>query len=258
MAEENENKPVETPVEPQGAGGNEGGAPDKTLIGAENQGKSEGEMTKEQGNSSLIGGDEGLNPQNGGLKSPEGDTGSETPLTKDAFLASLAFTEDMGKDEKGEALKPNKEFVEPFVPVFQKLGLKPEQAGELVTAYAKIEREAVAKAEEAAKKAQAEAEEAWKKQRTELRAQAVKELSQEDLVYANRAMDSLKKDDPVFYKTVQQSVLGVHPAFLKLCAMAGRRVADDSLPKPAGVGGGAQKTRGQILFAEEIRAGNAR
>lgn len=258
MAEENVEKPVETPVETPVAGGNEGGAPDETLIGAENQGKSEGETTKEQGNSSLIGGDEGLNPQNGELSEGQSDTGSETPLTKDAFLASLAFSEDLGKDEKGEALKPNKEFLEPFVPVFQKLGLKPEQAGELVTAYAKIERDALAKAEEAAKKAQAEADAAWKKQRTELRAQAVKELSQEDLVYANRAMDSLKKDDPTFYKAVQQSVLGVHPAFLKLCAMAGRRVADDSLPKPAGVGGGAQKTRGQILFAEEIRAGNAR
>lgn len=251
MAEENVEKPIETPIEPQGAGGNEGGAPDETLIGAESQGKSEGEVTESQGSETLIG-------EKSDVNSPEGETGSETPLTKDAFLASLAFTEDMGKDENGEALKPNKEFLEPFVPVFQKLGLKPEQAGELVTAYAKIEREALVKAEEAAKKAQAEADAAWKKQRTELRAQAMKDLTQEDLVYANRAMDSLKKDDPTFYKAVQQSVLGVHPAFLKLCAMAGRRVADDSLPKPAGVGGGAQKTRGQILFAEEIRAGNAR
>lgn len=251
MAEENVDKPVETPVETPVEGGNEGGAPGETLIGDESKGEAGGDGT-------LIGDENGLDPQKGGLNEGQSDTGSEKPLDSDAFLASLAFSEDLGKDEKGEALKPNKEFVKPFVPVFQKLGLKPEQAGELVTAYAKIERETLAKAEEAAKKAQAEADAAWKKQRTELRAQAVKELSQEDLVYANRAMDSLKKDDPTFYKTVQQSVLGVHPAFLKLCAMAGRRVADDSLPKPAGVGGGAQKTRGQILFAEEIRAGNAR
>lgn len=251
MAEENGDKPLETPVETPVAGGNEGGASGETLIGTENQGKSGTEVTENQGSETLIG-------ENRGLNSPEGDTGSDKPLDSEAFLASLAFTEDLGKDEQGEALKPNKEFLEPFVPVFQKLGLKPEQAGELVTAYAKMEREALAKAEEAAKKAQAEADAAWKKQRTELRAQAVKDLTQEDLAYANRAMDSLKKDDPVFYKSVQQSVLGVHPTFLKLCAMAGRRVADDSLPKPAGVGGGAQKTRGQILFAEEIKAGNAR
>lgn len=147
------------------------------------------------------------------------------------------------------------EALKPFAPVMRELGLNPEQASKLVTAYAKFEMAQGKAAQEAAEKAEAEAQKTLLAKRDELKAQAQKSLSEEDLAYANRAMASLGKEDPVFYKMVQTSLLGVHPCFLKLCAMAGRRTADDSIPHPGGVGGGAQKSPGQILFGEAIKNG---
>lgn len=184
----------------------------------------------------------------------DGEAGVEKPLSEEEWIEKVSFTEEIGKDAEGKPVVVDKGFLKQFAPVLREVGLGPEQASKLVTVYAKLEKELYEKGEAARKAEEAE----FKARRDALRAESVKTLSQEDLAFANRAMDTLKKDDPTFYKTVQASVLGVHPSFLKLCAMAGRRVSDDTLPKPAGVGGGAQKTRGQILFADEIRAGNAR
>lgn len=204
---------------------------------------------------SLISGGKGEGGGEDGEKAPAvGEEGVEKQLSEEEWIEKVSFTEEIGKDAEGKPVVVDKGFLKQFAPVLREVGLGPEQASKLVTVYAKLEKELYEKGEAARKAEEAE----FKARRDAFRAESVKTLSQEDLDYANRAMDTLKKDDPTFYKTVQASVLGVHPSFLKLCAMAGRRVSDDTLPKPAGVGGGAQKTRGQILFADEIRAGNAR
>lgn len=257
--------------EPTGAGGGDGGAPQP--------GGSEGNPAPDGGNGEGNDGDEGLppegslitqpkdgekqgepaqNPANGDdgkpkQGEPDGKNGQE--LTEEAWLGKIAFTEELGKTEKGEPIAPNVEALKPFAPVMRELGLNPEQASKLVTAYAKFEMAQGKAAQEAAEKAEAEAQKTLLAKRDELKAQAQKSLSEEDLAYANRAMASLGKEDPVFYKMVQTSLLGVHPCFLKLCAMAGRRTADDSIPHPGGVGGGAQKSPGQILFGEAIKNG---
>lgn len=179
-------------------------------------------------------------------------------MTEEEWLAKIAFTEEIGKDDKGNPLAPNAESLKTFAPILREIGLDPEKASKLVTAYAKIEADQAKAQAEEAQKAEKEAKAALLAKRDELKAQAKKDMTADDLAYANRAMERLGKEDPVFYKMVQTSLLGVHPCFLKLCAMAGRRVADDTIPHPNGVGGGAQRSRAEILFGAEAKQGLVR
>lgn len=200
----------------------------------------------------------GETPPDGEAKpDPKAGEGEAVPeeLSEEDWLAKVSFTEALGKGEKGEPLALNREAVKPFVPVLRELGLDPAGASKLVTAYAKIEAEQTRAREAAAEQERKAAEEALLAKRDELRAQAQKALTEDDLAFANRAMASIGKEDPVFYKMVQTSLLGVHPCFLRLCAMAGRRTADDTIPRPNGVGGGAQRSRAEILFGAEMQRG---
>lgn len=248
-------EPAPTPASEDNGGGNpptggEGGEGDEGL----------------PADGSLIGGgkpDEGK-PGEGGEPAPGGTEpkkeGEPAPveMTEDEWLSKVAFTEEIGKDEKGNPLAPNVESLKTFAPILREIGLDPEKASKLVTAYAKIEAEQAKAQAEAAQKAEKEAKAALFAKRDELKAQAKKDMTADDLAYANRAMERLGKEDPVFYKMVQTSLLGVHPCFLKLCAMAGRRVADDTIPHPNGVGGGAQRSRAEILFGAEAKQGLVR
>lgn len=241
-----------------GAAGAENGSaqPENTENGAETGAEETGDEGLEPGKS-LIGDESGSADGNSTENAENGSAGESTALSDEEWMGKVAFVEDMGKDEKGEAVAVNGDFLKPFVPVLREIGLSPEQASKLVTAYAKIERaqgEEAAKARETAEK---EAQSVLLKKRDELRAASKKELGEADLAYANRAMDEIKKGDPVFYRMVQTSLLGVHPGFLKLCAMAGKRLADDGLPNPSGVGGGARKSPGEMLFGDAIKNGYA-
>lgn len=191
----------------------------------------------------------------------EGGEGSDTEfssLSDVDWMGKIALSEEFRKGDGGAEYEINKDFLAPFVPVMREMGLTPEQAGKLVEVYAKLENEDRAKAKTSAEEAEKAAKEALLAKRDELRAESKKTLGDAELAFANRAMDFIKKDDPVFYKMVQTSLLGVHPGFLRLCAMAGRRVADDGLPNPSGVGGGARKTPGEMLFGDAIREGLAK
>lgn len=245
-------------------GGDAGNAPQNGASGVPAEGGEgdkgdKGDEGLDPGASLIGGGGDGGKPADGGQKAGEPAPPADPApvLSDEEYAGKIAFTEDMGKDEKGEAVKVNGEFVKPFVPVLKEFGLSPEQASKLVTLYAKIERAQGEKAREAAEDAEKEAREALLKKRDELRAESKKALGEADLAFANRAMDYIKKDDPVFYKMVQTSLLGVHKGFLQLCAMAGRRIADDGLPNPSGFGGGARKTPGELLFGDAIKAGEA-
>lgn len=201
---------------------------------------------------------EGTNPAGEGAEPKKEAEPTPTEMTEEEWLAKIAFTEEIGKDDKGNPLAPNAESLKTFAPILREIGLDPEKASKLVTAYAKIEAEQAKAQAEEAQKAEKEAKAALIAKRDELKAQAKKDMTADDLAYANRAMERLGKDDPVFYKMVQTSLLGVHPCFLKLCAMAGRRVADDTIPHPNGVGGGAQRSRAEILFGAEAKQGLVR
>jgi hypothetical protein len=109
--------------------------------------------------------------------------------------------------------------------------------------------------QEAIKKENDECLSKLRAQRDELAKLSKETLTEEDLAYANRAVNQFKTSDPKFYKVIQTSLLGVHPSFLKICANAGRNQADDSLPKTASVGSGAQKSPAEILYARQIAAG---
>jgi hypothetical protein len=239
----------------------DGGAP---AGGGENppDGGLEGDDSLEGG--SLVGGgegNEGTPPTNDGNQPPanNGDGGTEgnqpPELNDEQWLEAIKFTEEIGKDADGKELLVNKEAVKQFMPALRKIGLTPEQASELATHYAKLERDNLAKMQEAIKKENDECLSKLRAQRDELAKLSKETLTEEDLAYANRAVNQFKTSDPKFYKVIQTSLLGVHPSFLKICANAGRNQADDSLPKTASVGSGAQKSPAEILYARQIAAG---
>jgi len=122
-------------------------------------------------------------------------------------------------------------------------GIAPEKAAALTRQYAKLSREHMAQIE----KSQAQDVLSTK---AELRKIAVATLSKEDIGFANSALSELCKDGAgkSFYKTVQETFLGVHPTFLRICAMAGRSLRGDSLPAPGGGSGGTAPSAGDVLF----------
>lgn len=125
-----------------------------------------------------------------------------------------------------------------MVPAFKEAGLTPEQASKLASVYAaRVEQQA--KAEQAAYADEVKA----------LTERVAKEIPKEDLVLARRAIDKICAGDPVLYQTILNGVLGSHPEFIKLAAMAGRNMTGDSIPGATG-GGGMPDTRSdaEILF----------
>lgn len=229
-------EPIDPPDNGGGDDGDEGLEPDGSLLGGDDGGK---------------GGD------NASVDPPKDDTPTE--MSDDEYVAAIKLTEDLGKNEDGSELTLNADVMKELTPALRAAGLNTEQASALATAYYKIEQAQLKQFKEKSDAAKAEYQASIKAKRLELREQSEKALNAEDLTYAKRAIDRFKTTDPVFYKQVHTSLLSDHPSFLKLCAEAGRRIADDGLPNPNGVGGGAQaKTRGERLFAAQIAAGHMR
>lgn len=205
-------------------GGNDGGNQSGDAV--------DGGTGEKKDSASVLDGVEGeAKPGEGdGAAKKEGDQQAE--VTDEDYAKALA---PVKKVYAGEFVA---EELAAMVPAFKEAGLTPEQASKLASVYAaRVEQQA--KAEQAAYADEVKA----------LTERVAKEIPKEDLVLARRAIDKICAGDPVLYQTILNGVLGSHPEFIKLAAMAGRNMTGDSIPGATG-GGGVPDTRSEaeILY----------